>query len=270
MTTDTSGTEGVFSINRAKILCVSNQKGGVGKTTTTNAIAMGLRHMGRRVLCIDFDPQGDLSFGLRADNRVEMQNSIYHALKGELLTVQTIQHTPFCDVIAANMLLSGIELEFTGKGREYLLRDCLKPVLHLYDNILIDSPPALGILTVNAFTTSDWVLMPVQPDIFSLQGLVQLSGTLEEVRRKSNPRVAAAGVLLTRFVARENASRVIRDAAKDITRQLGIPLLETTIRNSNALTIAQIHRADVMNFTKNRAVNDYRALLDELIQRGVL
>ena len=109
MTTDTSGTEGVFSINRAKILCVSNQKGGVGKTTTTNAIAMGLRHMGRRVLCIDFDPQGDLSFGLRADNRVEMQNSIYHALKGELLTVQTIQHTPFCDVIAANMLLSGIE-----------------------------------------------------------------------------------------------------------------------------------------------------------------
>ena len=269
MTTDTSGTEGVFSINRAKILCVSNQKGGVGKTTTTNAIAMGLRHMGRRVLCIDFDPQGDLSFGLRADNRVEMQNSIYHALKGELLTVQTIQHTPFCDVIAANMLLSGIELEFTGKGREYLLRDCLKPVLHLYDNILIDSPPALGILTVNAFTTSDWVLMPVQPDIFSLQGLVQLSGTLEEVRRKSNPRVAA-GVLLTRFVARENASRVIRDAAKDITRQLGIPLLDTTIRNSNALTVAQIHRADVMKFTKNRAVNDYRALLDELIQRGVL
>ena len=199
-----------------------------------------------------------------------MQNSIYHALKGELLTVQTIQHTPFCDVIAANMLLSGIELEFTGKGREYLLRDCLKPVLHLYDNILIDSPPALGILTVNAFTTSDWVLMPVQPDIFSLQGLVQLSGTLEEVRRKSNPRVAAAGVLLTRFVARENASRVIRDAAKDITRQLGIPLLETTIRNSNALTVAQIHRADVMKFTKNRAVNDYRTLLDELIQRGVL
>ena len=102
----------------AKILCVSNQKGGVGKTTTTNALAMGLRRLGRRVLCVDFDPQGDLSFGLRADNRVEMQNSIYHALKGELLAVQTIQHTPFCDVIPANMLLSGIELEFTGQGVE--------------------------------------------------------------------------------------------------------------------------------------------------------
>ena len=253
-----------------KILCVSNQKGGVGKTTTTNALAMGLRRMGRRVLCVDFDPQGDLSFGLRADNRVEMQNSVYHALKGELLAVQTIQHTPFCDVIPANMLLSGIELEFTGKGREYLLRDCLKPVLGLYDNILIDSPPALGIITVNAFTVADSVLMPVQPDIFSLQGLVQLNGTLEEVRRKSNPKVAAAGVLLTRFVAREKASRVIREAGEDITRQLGIPLLETTIRNSSVLTTAQINRVDLNTFPRNKAVQDYQNLLDELIRREVL
>ena len=253
----------------AKILCVSNQKGGVGKTTTTNALAMGLRHLGRRVLCVDFDPQGDLSFGLRADNRIEMQNSVYHALKGELLTVQTIQHTPYCDVIPSNMLLSGIELEFTGKGREYLLRSCLKPVLHLYDNILIDSPPALGILTVNAFTAADTVLMPVQPDIFSLQGLVQLNGTLDEVRRKSNPNVQPAGVLLTRFVARENASRIIREAAKDITKQLGIPL-DTTIRNSNTLTTAQINRADVMAISGNKAVEDYRRLLNELIHRGVL
>lgn len=254
----------------AKILCVSNQKGGVGKTTTTNALAMGLRHLGRRVLCVDFDPQGDLSFGLRADNRIEMQNSIYHALKGELLTVQTIQHTPYCDVIPSNMLLSGIELEFTGKGREYLLKSCIKTVQHLYDNILIDSPPALGILTVNAFTAADAVLMPVQPDIFSLQGLVQLNGTLDEVRRKSNPGVKAAGVLLTRFVARENASRIIRDAAKDITKQLGIPLLESTIRNSNVLTTAQINRADVMAISGNKAVEDYRGLLSELLHRGVL
>ena len=254
----------------AKILCVSNQKGGVGKTTTTNALAMGLRHLGRRVLCVDFDPQGDLSFGLRADNRVEMQNSVYHALKGELLTVQTIQHTPFCDVIPANMLLSGIELEFTGKGREYLLKSCLKPVLNQYDNILIDSPPALGILTVNAFTASDTVLMPVLPDIFSLQGLVQLNGTLDEVRQKSNPKIRAAGVLLTRFVARENASKVIREAIGDIAQELGIPLLDTTIRNSSILTTAQINRVDVMGFRRNKAVQDYQCLLDELLYREVL
>lgn len=253
-----------------KILCVSNQKGGVGKTTTTNALAMGLRRMGRRVLCVDFDPQGDLSFGLRADNRVEMQNSVYHALKGELLAVQTIQHTPFCDVIPANMLLSGIEMEFTGKGREFLLRDCLRPVLGQYDNVLIDSPPALGILTVNAFTASDAVLMPVLPDIFSLQGLVQLNTTLEEVRRKSNPRVAAAGILITRYVARERTSRVVREASRDIAKQLGVPLLETTIRNSSILTTAQINRVDLNTFPRNKAVQDYRDLLDELIRREVL
>lgn len=255
----------------AKVLCVSNQKGGVGKTTTTNALALGLTHLGRRVLCVDFDPQGDLSFGLRADNRVEMQNSVYHALKGELLTVQTIQHTPFCDVIPANMLLSGIELEFTGKGREYLLRSCLKPVLNQYDNILIDSPPALGILTVNAFTASDYVLMPVLPDIFSLQGLVQLNGTLDEVRQKSNPKLQPAGVLLTRYMARQNASRVIREAVGDIAEQMGIPLLDATIRNSSVLTTAQINRSDVMSLARsNKVVQDYWDLLDELVRREVL
>ncbi len=168
------------------------------------------------------------------------------------------------------MLLSGIELEFTGKGREYLLKSCLKPVLNQYDNILIDSPPALGILTVNAFTASDTVLMPVLPDIFSLQGLVQLNGTLDEVRQKSNPKIRAAGVLLTRFVARENASKVIREAIGDIAQELGIPLLDTTIRNSSILTTAQINRVDVMGFRRNKAVQDYQCLLDELLYREVL
>ena len=232
---------------------------------------MGLKKMGRRVLCIDFDPQGDLSFSLRADNRLEMQNSIYHALKGELLTVQTIQHTPLCDVIPSNMLLSGIELEFTGKGREYLLRDCLRPVLNLYDNILIDSPPALGILTINAFTATDYVLMPVKPDIYSLQGLVQLNGTLEEVRKKSNPLVQAAGILLTNFAARETSSKVIREAAQDIAVRLGIPLLDTSIRRGSALTNAQIQREDVFSFApRDKAIGDYRDLVDELVRREVL
>lgn len=254
-----------------KVLCISNQKGGVGKTTTTNAVAMALKKLGRRVLCIDFDPQGDLSFSLRADNRVEMQNSIYHALKGELLTVQTIQHTALCDVIPSNMLLSGIELEFTGRGREFLLRDCLRPVLNLYDNILIDSPPALGILTINAFTATDFVLMPVKPDIYSLQGLMQLNGTLEEVRKKSNPSVQAAGILLTNYAVRETSSKVIREASQDIADRLGIPLLNTTIRRGSVLTNAQIQREDIFSFApRDNAVGDYRALADELMKRGVL
>ena len=143
-------------------------------------------------------------------------------------------------------------------------------MLGQYDNILIDSPPALGILTVNAFTASDYVLMPVQPDIFSLQGLVQLNGTLDEVRQKSNPKIQAAGVLLTRYIERQNASRVIRETAEDITRQLGIPLLTSTIRNSSILTTAQINRIDLNTFPRNKAVQDYQNLLAELIRREVL
>ena len=255
----------------AKVLCVSNQKGGVGKTTTVNALAMGLRRRGSRVLCVDFDPQGNLSFTLRADNRIGLQNSIYHALKGELQAVQTIQHTPLCDVIPANLLLSGIDLEFTGSGREYLLRDCLRAARSLYDHILIDSPPALGLLTVNAFTASDWVLIPVLSDIFSLQGLVQLNETLTEVRKKSNPHLQAAGILLTRFNPREKTSKLIRDTVQEIAKTLDIPLLDTYIHASVALTKAQILQQDLTAYpARNKAVADYDALVDELLQKGVL
>ena len=254
-----------------KILCVSNQKGGVGKTTTTNALAMGLRKMGHRVLCVDFDPQGNLSFSLAADARVELQTSIYHVLKGELRAIQTIQHTPLCDVIPANMLLSGMDLEFTGKGREYLLRDSLRPIRGMYDYILIDSPPALGILTVNVFTAADWVLMPVLSDLYSLQGIVQLHETLQAVRSKSNPDVKAAGILLTRYNPRERISSVIRETSADIARELNIPLLDTCIRTGVSLTRAQIMRADMTTMDPDsRAVQDYADLLDELFRREVL
>ena len=255
----------------AGVICVSNQKGGVGKTTTANAVAMGLKKQGHRVLCVDFDPQGNLSFSLRADNRIQLQNSIYHVMKGELKAVQTIQHTGLADIIPANLLLSGIELEFTGAGREYILRDALRPVLPLYDYVVIDTPPALGILTVNAFTASDAILIPVLSDLFSLQGIVQLHDTIRRIRERSNPDLGVAGVLLTKFVPREQVSAVIRETAGDITARLGIPLLDTFIHSSNVMTKAQILREDMMTYApRNKAVRDYLLLLDELKAKGVL
>ncbi len=158
-------------------LCFEPEGRRVGKTTTTNALAMGFKEKGLQVLCVDFDPQGNLSFSLKANNRIEMQNSIYHAIKKELKAVQTVQHTGLCDVIPANILLSGIDMEFTGKGREFLLKDALRPLRALYDVILIDAPPQLGFLTVNAFTASDYLLIPVLSDLYSLQGLLQLGDT---------------------------------------------------------------------------------------------
>ena len=254
-----------------KIICVSNQKGGVGKTTTTNALAMGLRHKGYRVLCVDFDPQGNLSFSLRADNRVELQNSIYQVLKGELKAVQAIQHTELADVITSNMMLSGIELEFTGKGREFLLSSALKSVEKPYDYILIDSPPALGVLTVNAFSASNVIQMPVLSDLYSLQGIVQLNETIEHVRARNNPGLVNAGILLTRFNPRGQINNVIRETAADMAKTFNIPLLRTTIRTGVDLTKAQILRRDMIRYApKSKAVQDYQRLLDELFERGVL
>lgn len=255
----------------AKVISVSNQKGGVGKTTTANGLAMGLRHRGFKVLCVDFDPQGNLSFSMRADNRIPLQSSVYHVLKGELRAAQTIQRTPIMDIIPCNMLLSGMEMEFTGPGREYILRDALKPVLPLYDYVVIDTPPALGFLSVNAFTASDAILVPVLSDLFSLQGIVQLSDTVRIIQERSNPGLRYAGVLLTKFAPREQVSALIRETALDVTGQLGIPLLDTAIRASNVMTKVQILREDMMAYApKNNAVRDYLQLIGELQQKGVL
>lgn len=255
----------------SKVICVSNQKGGVGKTTTANALAMGLRKAGFKVLCVDFDPQGNLSFSLRADNRIELQNSVYHVMKGELKAVQTIQHTELVDIIPANILLSGIELEFTGSGREYILQNALRPVQAMYDYIIIDTPPALGILTVNAFTAADAIIVPVLSDLYSLQGIIQLNDTVRRIRERSNPTLRTAGVLLTRFNPRETVAAVIRETAEDITSRLEVPLLRTFIHNSTVLTKVQILRKDMMTYApKNKAVQDYVQLIDELQMRGVL
>ena len=254
-----------------KIICVSNQKGGVGKTTTANGLAMALKHRGHRVLCVDFDPQGNLSFSLKADNRIEVQNSIYHVMKGELKAIQTIQHTELVDIIPANILLSGIELEFTGPGREFILRDALKGITRFYDYIVIDTPPALGILTVNAFTASHAIIMPVLSDLYSLQGIIQLNDTVHRIKDRVNPGLVTAGVLLTRFNPREQVATVIRESAEDVTSTLGIPLLKTYIRNSTVLTKAQIMRRDMMSYApKNKAVQDYLGLVDELKEREVI
>lgn len=169
----------------AKVIAFSNQKGGVGKTTTACAIASGLYQRGYSVLCIDLDPQSNLTFsaGAQADDCA----TIYEVLKGEVKALFAIQHTDMFDIISSNILLSGIDLEFTQKGREFLLKDALAPVVQKYDYVFIDTPPALSILTVNAFTAADGIIIPMNGDIFSLQGLSQLHETVKRIKLYCNP-----------------------------------------------------------------------------------
>lgn len=248
----------------AKVISISNQKGGVGKTTTTNALTAGLKAKGFRVLAIDLDPQGNLSFSLGADN--ENQPTIYHVMKQEITAIEAIQHTEIADVIAGNILLSSLEVELSGTGREFVLKEALEPVHGQYDYILLDTPPALSILTINAFTASDTVIVPMLADIFSLQSIAQLNDTIVRVRKYCNPTLSVSGILLTKYNNRTVLSREIKDTAQLIADNLQIPLFETFIRNS--VTIAEAHslEANIFDYApKNNAVQDYQAFIDEFL-----
>lgn len=252
----------------AKVISISNQKGGVGKTTTTGAVAAGFKLKGYKVLCVDLDPQSNLSFSSGAEN--EDCPTIYEILKGEAKTSFSIQKMPSFDIITSNILLSGIELEFTQTGREYLLNEALNSVKDKYDYIFIDTPPALSILTVNAFTASDYIIIPMLTDIFSLQGIAQLSETIDRVRKYCNSNLKVEGILLTKYNKRTILSREIKGTAELIAGQLNTCIFNSTIRSSVAIMEAQTNQQDIYNYSpKNAAAQDYMELVEELIERGL-
>lgn len=252
----------------SKIIAIATQKGGVGKTTTAGALASGLKKKGFQVLAVDMDPQSNLSFSMNADS--EMSATIYHVLKGEVKTQFAIQHTSVTDIIASNVLLSGIELEFTDKGREFLLRDALAPIKTQYDYIIIDSPPGIGILTVNALTAADSVVVPMVPDIFSLQGIAQLYETVENVKKRCNSGLTIEGILLAKFNPRTRIAKEVHGTAQMISQNLGIRLFHSCIRNCIALSEAQSLQRDIIDYApKSTGVRDYLALLEEITQGGI-
>lgn len=251
-----------------KIICVANEKGGVGKTTTTGALAAAYKYKGFRVLAVDMDPQNNLSFSMGADTR--MHATVYDMLKGEIRPQFAVQQTDVTDIIASNELLSGLDLDFPGAGREFLLRDCLVQLRDFYDYILIDSPPALGILTVNSFTAADCILVPMLSDIFSLQGFAQFFETFERVRDNCNENLFVAGMFLTKFNPRTHLAKEIRATAAMISKDLDIPLLKTFIHPNIAVCEAQAAQCDLVEYDIHcKATQDYIALTEELKKRGI-
>ncbi len=249
-----------------RVIAVSNQKGGVGKTTTTGALAAALVKRGKSVLSVDMDPQGNLSFSMGAEN--EGVNTTYELLQGECTAKAAIQRSCISDIIPGNILLSSAELELTGQGREFLLCNALRPVRDEYDYILIDTPPALSILTVNAFTAADHLIIPMLSDIFSLQGITQLYETVSHVKTYCNPGLEYGGILLTRFMPRTTLATEVKGTAEMISAELEIPLYHTCIRNSVAITEAQALQRNILEYSpRNIATKDYLALADEILYR---
>ncbi len=251
------------------IISVVTQKGGVGKTTICNSLSATLNARGARVLCIDMDPQGNLSFSTGAETEESL--TIYEALKGTAGDVtDIIQRRAMCDIIPANILLSAIELEFTGENREFLLKNLLKSVVNFYDYIIIDSPPGLGILTVNALAACDYVIIPMTPDIFSLQGLALVYDTIVHIQDRVNPDIKIAGILINRYISRSKLHKEVKGTAQMISQSLNIPLFDTVIRNSYSLSEAQSLQRNITEYAPRSAgVKDFSRFATELADMGV-
>lgn len=247
----------------SKIYAIITQKGGVGKTTTANALASAFSKQGFRVLSVDMDPQGNLSFSTGADGELP---TIFEALTGSARVKKCIQKMPMTDIIPSNILLTGAELEFTGKNREFVLKNVLKVVESDYDYVFIDSPPGLGFLTVNALAASNYVILPMLPDIFSLQGLIQVYETIEFVKKGCNPDLEVAGILINKYKRFSRLHRETVGTAKMVAENYDVTLFDTYIRNSAALSEAHSLQCSIFDYAPKAAgVKDYFKLSQEIL-----
>lgn len=246
------------------IVTIANQKGGVGKSTTAHALGAGLRLRGKKVLFIDLDAQGNLTYALGGN--VAGFNT-YDVLTGGSTASEAIQQTPGGDLIPCSPALSGADMLLTKTGKEYRLKEALEPIKASYDWIIIDTPPSLGILTVNALTACTWTIVPAQADIYSLQGIGQLNGTIEAVRQYCNPDLKIKGILLTRHNTRAILSKDMAAMMNDVAINLGSKVFKATIRENIALKEAQARQSDIFNYApKSNAAIDYDSFIKEILR----
>ena len=244
------------------VITVSNQKGGTGKSTTAAAIATGATFKGKTALAIDLDPQCNLSFMLGAN---PLQAGAFELITGKADAEQLIQTTPQCSVISGNISLASADTILNGNDRVNALKTALNALKSRFDVIVVDTPPTLGTLLINALTASDEVVIPIQADVLSLQGLFQLLQTIKKAQTAYNPTLNVTGVLFTKHSNRTVVSRDVADAIKNKASEWGVPVLSTFIREGVAVRESQMLRQSLFEYApKSNPAKDYLSFLEEI------
>lgn len=246
-----------------EIVAVVNRKGGIGKTATAQALGAGLIRKGHSVLFLDLDSQTNLSFSLGAKTNGLTSMDI---MTGKGKIQNAIQNTPQGDIIAGSETLAGADMTIDGKGKEYHLKKALEGIAGIYDYVVIDTPAALGTLTINALTAAASAVIPVQADIYSLQGIGQLNKAIEAVKKHSNHDLYIRGILITRYNGRAVLSKDMQANLQDAAKQLNTKLYSTPIRECIAIKEAQACQQDIFSYAPNsNAAKDYEVFVNEFL-----
>lgn len=251
-----------------KIIAFTNQKGGVGKTTTSINMSAYLAAMGKRTLLVDIDPQGNATSGLGIGKK-QLQYSVYNCLTEDIPATDIILPTKVkgLDILPSNIDLAGAEVDLVSMNqREKKLRAVLTPLKNTYDYICIDCPPSLALLTVNALTSCDAVMIPIQGEFFALEGLSQLMNTIRLVKRLLNPAIDVEGVVLTMYDSRSN---LVHSVAEEIIKFFGNKVFHTTIPRNIRLAEAPSYGLPIMQYdARSTGAQAYKKLTEEFLQRN--